>query len=279
MRNLSLSVLDGLLGSSVFWGVVALILGALAVSGKFSMRMANALLFCAWLVGTIGIYRSNAVRDLRLILCLSLVLGAILSLLSYFLRPLQTAATQSTTPAASLATTSAPSDISGEILDVRVEATEVTFIADPYRANLSAFVLARLVSSLSHPITIVNFKVVFEFDGKNLSAEASSQDFSKWRMFWQSDEQNDFGFKVKKSHYDPLPSLMPEVSATPLHQGVHKQGWLRFDFEDTEEAKLEQADKISLVVTDALKKQHVIEHSKPLPKGNGTLAEPSWLNS
>ncbi len=70
-------------------------------------------------------------------LCLSLVLGAVLSLLSYFLKPSQTVATQPNSPAARIGNVSAPSDISGEILDVRIEATEVTFIADPYRANLS----------------------------------------------------------------------------------------------------------------------------------------------
>jgi len=243
------------------------------------MRIANSLLFCAWLVGTIGIYRSNAVRDLRLMLCLSLVLGAVLSLLSYFLKPSQTVATQPNSPAARIGNVSAPSDISGEILDVRIEATEVTFIADPYRANLSAFVLVRLASTLSHPITIVNFRIAFESDDKSFSADASSRDFSKWRMFWQSDEQSDFGFKVKKSHYDPLPAIMPEVTTAPLHQGIHKEGWLRFDFEDIEEAKLEHADKITLLLTDALRKLHAIDCLKPFPKGKGTLAEPSWLNS
>lgn len=73
-----------LLASSIFWGIVslvlALVIAAIAVSGKFSMRGADVLLTIAWIIATIGIFLGKPVADcavvpriLTTMLCISLL--------------------------------------------------------------------------------------------------------------------------------------------------------------------------------------------------------------
>ena len=66
--------------------VVCLVLGALALSGKLSIPLANALLLFAWGVGTYEIFNTGF-KDLRLNIASTLVLGAACLVLSYWISP------------------------------------------------------------------------------------------------------------------------------------------------------------------------------------------------
>jgi hypothetical protein len=50
-----------LFNSSLFWGIIAIILGALAVSGRFSVNLSNVLLILAFFLGCFGIYHVGLV--------------------------------------------------------------------------------------------------------------------------------------------------------------------------------------------------------------------------
>lgn len=163
------------------------------------------------------------------------------------------------------------------VLDLRFEATEVTVIADPYRANYSMFALVRLVSTMAHPITIIDCHIGITSSRKRVSARMSSLDFSKWRIFWESSEPSDFGYTVKKPHYEPLPPLFPGVSVDPLTNGVQRTGWVRFDLTDLAEQEISHADNIVVTFEDAMRHKHRTMLRRPWPKEKGILAEPSWL--
>jgi hypothetical protein len=62
------AIIEIMLRSSVFWGVVALVLGAVAISGKFSMRGADTVLIIAWLVALVGVFRGHPVSEYDLVL-------------------------------------------------------------------------------------------------------------------------------------------------------------------------------------------------------------------
>jgi hypothetical protein len=68
--------------------VIALVLGATAVSGKLSQRAANILLLSAWALGSVTVWRSGfGGDDYRPKSAGVLILGALLLLLSYWFRP------------------------------------------------------------------------------------------------------------------------------------------------------------------------------------------------
>jgi len=75
------------LESQLFWGVIGLILAAIAISGKLSMGVSALLLVLAWGIGCIGIYRIEAIRDWYLMIALCLSLGATLAFLGAWLQP------------------------------------------------------------------------------------------------------------------------------------------------------------------------------------------------
>src|SRR5205823_4134579 len=54
-----MSIVDAILASPITWGVAALILAAIALSGRFSVSAATVLLLIAWLAAVIGVYRSE----------------------------------------------------------------------------------------------------------------------------------------------------------------------------------------------------------------------------
>src|SRR5438270_364677 len=55
----TMSIIDALLSSPIFWGVIALVLAAIALSGKFSVNAAKVLLVCAGCAAIYGVYRSG----------------------------------------------------------------------------------------------------------------------------------------------------------------------------------------------------------------------------
>jgi hypothetical protein len=73
--------------SQLFWGVITLILAAFAFSGKLSMGGSIIFLALAWVVGCIGIYRTEVIRDWYTMLAFWLFFGGILALLASWLQP------------------------------------------------------------------------------------------------------------------------------------------------------------------------------------------------
>jgi|GEM_PF-6242604 len=79
---------DGLhffLKNSITWGVVALILAALAISGRFSVSLSNILFVLAFLIGCFGISRAGISIHFIIISCL--LLGILLTSLSWWISP------------------------------------------------------------------------------------------------------------------------------------------------------------------------------------------------
>jgi len=71
--------------SPITWGVVSLILAAIALSGRFSVNISYILLLIAFLVGCFGIFRIGKRIVLRIIWCLLLGIG--LALIAYWIKP------------------------------------------------------------------------------------------------------------------------------------------------------------------------------------------------
>lgn len=55
-------IVETILQSSVFWGVVALVLAAITLSGKFSLKGADTVLIVAWAVSVVGVFRGHPVN-------------------------------------------------------------------------------------------------------------------------------------------------------------------------------------------------------------------------
>jgi hypothetical protein len=75
------------LDSQLFWGFVGLVLAAVAMSGKLSMEASALLLAVAWVLGCIGLYRIEAIRDWYTMTALWFSLGAALAFLGASLQP------------------------------------------------------------------------------------------------------------------------------------------------------------------------------------------------
>ena len=94
-----ISMLEALLVSPITWGVVALILGAIALSGRLSLSAANAMLIVAWAAAGFGVYRAEAVLHLPWILrsLLTMLAASVFGIGFYYLsawltpRPVTTA--------------------------------------------------------------------------------------------------------------------------------------------------------------------------------------------
>jgi hypothetical protein len=71
--------------SPITWGVVGLIIAAIAFSGMVSMNISYILLFLAFLVGCFGIFRIGKRIVIRIIWCLLLGIG--LALIAYWIKP------------------------------------------------------------------------------------------------------------------------------------------------------------------------------------------------
>jgi len=74
-----------ILNGPITWGVITLILAALAGSGRFGVNLSNILLIFAFLVGCFGIFRST--YGIHISIILSLSLGIILTLISWWIYP------------------------------------------------------------------------------------------------------------------------------------------------------------------------------------------------
>ncbi len=66
--------------------VLCLLLGAIAVSGKFSQHAANIMLTIAWIVGALAVTRSG-LKDPRLIIAGVCAIGLIVCLISWWIKP------------------------------------------------------------------------------------------------------------------------------------------------------------------------------------------------
>jgi hypothetical protein len=73
--------------SPITWGVVGLIIAAIAFSGMVSMNISYILLFLAFLVGCFGIFRAEKKMLISAMFCL--FLGTSLALISYLIKPTQ----------------------------------------------------------------------------------------------------------------------------------------------------------------------------------------------
>lgn len=71
--------------SPITWGFVALLLAAIAISGRLSMTAANILLIFAFAIGCFGIFRSGLGLHISIIFCLLLGIG--LTLISWWIQP------------------------------------------------------------------------------------------------------------------------------------------------------------------------------------------------
>lgn len=65
--------------------IVALVLAAVAISGRFSVTASNVILVLALLVGCFGIFQSGWIVHLNIICCL--ILGIALTLISWWIQP------------------------------------------------------------------------------------------------------------------------------------------------------------------------------------------------
>jgi hypothetical protein len=100
------SLVESLLGSPITWGVVAVVLGAIAVSGKFSVTVASILLVLAWVLATVGISRSAPLLQtpLALRIPLTMFFASLVGIGLYYVdawireKPPQTATPPSVTP-------------------------------------------------------------------------------------------------------------------------------------------------------------------------------------
>jgi hypothetical protein len=80
-------LLHSALESQLFWGVIGLILAAIAMTGKLSMGASALLLVIAWVFGCIGIYRIEEIRNWYVTIGLWFSLGAALAFLAAWLHP------------------------------------------------------------------------------------------------------------------------------------------------------------------------------------------------
>lgn len=76
----AIRIIEALFASSLFWGIVALVLGAVTLSGRFSLRGADTILLVAWLIAIVGIFGGKPVANFELIprllittLCMSII--------------------------------------------------------------------------------------------------------------------------------------------------------------------------------------------------------------
>jgi hypothetical protein len=79
------STLEAIFNSNIFWGVITLVLAALGLSGKFSMKFAELFLVLAWGLGCFGLRRSGLPRDPKLLCGLFLGFAAVLLLLDWWM--------------------------------------------------------------------------------------------------------------------------------------------------------------------------------------------------
>src|ERR1700682_5624900 len=68
--------IDAILASPIFWGVVAFLALAIALSGKLSVSAAIIFLWAAWAMAVFGVYRAESVTKLDLTLRLLILLTA-----------------------------------------------------------------------------------------------------------------------------------------------------------------------------------------------------------
>ncbi len=76
-----------LISNPILWGFIALVLAAIAMSGKLSVAFSNLLIVVAFALGCFGIYRLGQGLHFTIILCL--VLGGLLTLVSWWIAPTQ----------------------------------------------------------------------------------------------------------------------------------------------------------------------------------------------
>jgi len=81
------AIISAALDSQLFWGVIALILAAIAFRGKLSVSASNILLVVAWVIVCYGIYRSNVVHDWYVMLGSWLLLGSALAFIASWIQP------------------------------------------------------------------------------------------------------------------------------------------------------------------------------------------------
>lgn len=79
--------MNDLLNSPITWGVTALILTVIGISGKSNLYFLNIILIIAFSICCIGIFRINTALHPRLLICL--FFGASLVLLSWWITPSQ----------------------------------------------------------------------------------------------------------------------------------------------------------------------------------------------
>lgn len=85
---MSVSKADAFIVHPLVWGVVTLVMAAIALSGRLSIGAAYIVLVFAWALGSFGVWRSGLLHSPALKIGLSVVLGAALILLSLWLRPI-----------------------------------------------------------------------------------------------------------------------------------------------------------------------------------------------
>lgn len=73
--------------SQLFWGIVTLVLAAVAFNPKVSMNASNLLLALAWFAGCFGIYRSGVVLNWYQVVAIWFVFGSALAMLASWLQP------------------------------------------------------------------------------------------------------------------------------------------------------------------------------------------------
>jgi hypothetical protein len=78
---------EAVFNSNIFWGVITLILAALGLSGRLSMKLAEFVLVLAWGLGCFGLWRSGLPRDPKLMGSMCLGLASVLLLLAYWMIP------------------------------------------------------------------------------------------------------------------------------------------------------------------------------------------------
>lgn len=73
--------------SQLFWGLVTLVLAAVAFSPRISVNASTLLLCVAWVVGCFGIYRTGLLSDWRHMVAAWLFFGGTLAMFAAWLQP------------------------------------------------------------------------------------------------------------------------------------------------------------------------------------------------
>lgn len=259
--------IDGFLGSPITWGVIGLILAAIAFSGRLSVYGANITLGAAWLVGCYGIYRSDLARDPRVLIVFCALLAIPLALLSYWFTPTHSQPAQ----APSIQSSDSPSPyVIGRVLIASAEPFYRLYQHPPaYFERIDTELYMTITNTTTAPLYVQGYSVVALVRGQ------------QWRNFQNliglGLDPEEIGLISPKSSYLSRIDLSKNgfdflMKRGPLGPNEAIEAWMFFK-SGLSGSDLFQVTQFRITIVDSTQRQHTFFCDFPSATGSmvGTL--------